>query len=127
MIDAEMKERFAFVNPTLVSKAGIGEATKENISRVIAKRLMNASRADYIFIPYNPCHTPIPGPTRLADPNRVRSARLRTGTLYLIFFLKFLKPYRYLWVWPTSYNIIQISYTYQRLPPEWCPSKSRHL
>ena len=27
-----------------------------------------------------------PGPTRLADPNRVRGARLRTRTLYLIFF-----------------------------------------
>ena len=54
MIDVEMKERFAFVNPTLVSKAGIGEVMKENRSRVIAKRLMNASRVDYIFIPYNP-------------------------------------------------------------------------
>ena len=54
MIDAEMKERFAFVNPTLVSIAGMGEATKENRSMVIAKRLMNASRVDYIFIPYNP-------------------------------------------------------------------------
>ena len=32
------------------------------------------------------CHTPIPGPTRLADPNRIRGARLRTGTLYLVFF-----------------------------------------
>ena len=54
MVDANMKERFAFVNPTLVSKAGMGEATKEKRSRVIAKRLMNASLADYIFIPYNP-------------------------------------------------------------------------
>ena len=26
------------------------------------------------------CHAPIPGLTRLADPNRVRGARLRTGT-----------------------------------------------
>ena len=34
------------------------------------------------------CHTPIPGPTRLADPNRVRSARPYTGTLYLNFFFK---------------------------------------
>ena len=34
------------------------------------------------------CHTPIPDPTRLADPNRVRSARTYTGTFYLIFFLK---------------------------------------
>ena len=30
------------------------------------------------------CHTPIPGPTRLADPNRVRGARTYTGTLYLL-------------------------------------------
>ena len=27
------------------------------------------------------CHTPIPSPTRLAGPNRVRGAKLRTGTL----------------------------------------------
>ena len=32
------------------------------------------------------CHTPIPGPTRLADTNRVRGARPYNGTLYLIFF-----------------------------------------
>ena len=32
------------------------------------------------------CHTPIPGPTRLADPNRVRGAIPYTGTLYLNFF-----------------------------------------
>ena len=30
------------------------------------------------------CHAPNPGPTRLADTNRVWGARLRTGTLYLI-------------------------------------------
>ena len=35
------------------------------------------------------CHAPNPGPTRLADPNRFRDARLRTGTLYLIFFFFF--------------------------------------
>ena len=58
------------------------------------------------------CHTRIPGPTRLADPNRVRGARPYTGTLYLIFF--FQKPNLYLWVWPTSYNIIKKSYTYQK-------------
>ena len=34
------------------------------------------------------CHTPIPGPTSFADPSRFRGARLRTGTLYLIFFFK---------------------------------------
>ena len=31
------------------------------------------------------CHTPIPGLTRLADPNRIRGARPYTGTLYLLF------------------------------------------
>ncbi|WKA02358.1 hypothetical protein VitviT2T_020557 [Vitis vinifera] len=38
----------------LVSKAGMGETTKENRSRLIANRLMHAKCADYIFIPYNP-------------------------------------------------------------------------
>ena len=37
MVDSKMKERFALFNPTLVSKARMGEATKENRSRVIAK------------------------------------------------------------------------------------------
>ena len=31
------------------------------------------------------CHAPNPGSTRLADPNRVRGARLRTGTLFFFF------------------------------------------
>ena len=57
----------------------------------------------------NFCHAPIPGPTRLVDPNRVRGARPYTGTLYLIFFSK---PNLYLWVWPTSYNRIKISNIY---------------
>ena len=38
-----------------------------------------------------------------------RDARPNTGTLYLIFFLKL---NLYLLVWPTSYNIIKISYTF---------------
>ena len=54
MVDAKMKEKFAFDNPTLVSKAGMREATKENRLRVIANQLMNVSHADYIFVPYNP-------------------------------------------------------------------------
>ena len=53
------------------------------------------------------CHAPIPSPTRLADPHRVRGARPYTETLYLFF----LKPNLYLWVWPTTYNRIKISYT----------------
>ncbi|RVW12492.1 hypothetical protein CK203_093479 [Vitis vinifera] len=52
--DARLTERFAFINPALVSKAGMGETTKENRSRLIANCLMHAKRADYIFIPYNP-------------------------------------------------------------------------
>ena len=32
------------------------------------------------------CHTPIPGPTRMVDPNRVRGTRLYTGTLYFFFY-----------------------------------------
>ena len=51
---------------------------------------------DLQVILHDICHTPIPGPTRLDDPNRVWGARLRTGTLYLIFFFK--KPNWYLWV-----------------------------
>ena len=31
------------------------------------------------------CHTPIPGPTHLVDPNRVRGTRSYTGTLYLLY------------------------------------------
>ena len=34
------------------------------------------------------CHAPIPGPTQSAIRTDFRDARLRTGTLYLIFFLK---------------------------------------
>ena len=63
--------------------------------------------------PSSLCDSPNPGPTRLADPNRVRSARLRTGTFYLIFFF-FLKANWHLWVWPTSYNRIKILYTNQK-------------
>ena len=53
MVDAKVREHIAFVNLALVSKVGMGEATKENRSRVIANRIMNASRAEYIFVPYN--------------------------------------------------------------------------
>ena len=53
MVDAKEAERFIFVNPTLVYKARMGEASKENGSRVIANRLMNANNADFVIIPYN--------------------------------------------------------------------------
>ena len=54
MVNAKEAGKFVFVNPTLVSKDEMGEASKENRSRVIANRLMNANNVDFIFIPYNP-------------------------------------------------------------------------
>ncbi|RVW69555.1 hypothetical protein CK203_059353 [Vitis vinifera] len=54
LIDAKQAERYVFVNPVLVSKAGIGEGSKENRSRVIADRLKNTKHAEYMLIPYNP-------------------------------------------------------------------------
>ena len=54
MVNAKNPGRFVFVNPTLVSKVGMGETSKENRSRVIVNRLMNANNADFIFISYNP-------------------------------------------------------------------------
>ncbi|XP_034690497.1 uncharacterized protein LOC117918080 [Vitis riparia] len=54
LIDAKQVERYVFVNPVLVSKAGMGEGSKENRSRVIADRLRNTKHAKYMFIPYNP-------------------------------------------------------------------------
>ncbi|XP_034697194.1 uncharacterized protein LOC117923048 [Vitis riparia] len=54
LIDAKQAERYVFVNPALVSKAGMGEGSKENRSRVIADRLKNTKHAEYMLIPYNP-------------------------------------------------------------------------
>ncbi|RVW75554.1 hypothetical protein CK203_056463 [Vitis vinifera] len=54
LIDAKQVEQYAFVNPVLVSKAGIGEGSKENRSRFIPDQLRNTKHAEYMFIPYNP-------------------------------------------------------------------------
>ena len=54
LIDAKQVEQYAFVNPVLVSKARMGEGSKENKSRVIADRLRNTKHVEYMFIPYNP-------------------------------------------------------------------------
>ena len=54
MVDAKEVGKFVIVNPTLVSKDGMGEASKENRSRVIANRLINENYVDFFFIPYNP-------------------------------------------------------------------------
>ena len=58
------------------------------------------------------CHAPIPGPTRLADPNRFPGRETIYWDSLPDFF--FLKPNLYLWVWPTSYNRIKILYTNQK-------------
>ena len=53
------------------------------------------------------CHAPIPGPTRLADPNRFPGRETQDwDSLPDFFFLK-TKQNWYLWVWPTSYNRIK--------------------
>ena len=54
LIDAKQVERYVFVNPVLVSKAGMGEGSKKNRSRVIADRLRSTKHVEYMFIPYNP-------------------------------------------------------------------------
>ena len=53
LIDAKQAERYVFVNPVLVSNFGMGEGSKGNKSRVIAKRLKNTKHVEYMFIPYN--------------------------------------------------------------------------
>ena len=55
------------------------------------------------------CHAPNPGPIRLADPNRFPGRETIYWDSLPDFFLK---PNWYLWVWPTSYNRIKISYTF---------------
>ena len=58
------------------------------------------------------CHAPIPCPTRFGGSEPSSGCEnTYTGTLYPIFFSK---TNLYLWVWPTSYNRIKISYTYQK-------------
>ena len=69
--------------------------------------------------------TPDPGPTRMADPNLVRGARLSTGTLIDRFFLR-------AELVPVGIQIISVTkkiiYIYiKELPPKWCPSKSIHI
>ena len=50
-----------------------------------------------------------------------RDARLRIGTLYLIFFFFFLKP-----IGTCGYGPHLLAES-KELPPEWCPSKSIHI
>ena len=54
------------------------------------------------------CHTSNPSPTRLADPNRFPGSETQDWDFF--FFLK--KANWHLWVWPTTYNKVKISYTF---------------
>ena len=49
--------------------------------------LLNHAKAEPLSV--MACHAPIPGLTRLANPNRFRGAKPYTGTLYLFFFFFF--------------------------------------
>ena len=74
------------------------------------------------------CHAPIPGPTRLADPNRFRGAKPYTRTLYLFFFSIFFQSLTYTCGYTNNFCNNQKSFTYTKeLPPEWCPSNSIHI
>ena len=55
------------------------------------------------------CHTPNPGPTRLADPNRFPERETQDWDSLPDFFFK---PIWYLWVWPTI--IIESKYHIKR-------------
>lgn len=54
LVASGMRERFAFANPTTVSKAGSKSYQNENRARLIADILIRSKQADYIFVPYNP-------------------------------------------------------------------------
>ena len=67
------------------------------------------------YLAASACHAPNPGPTLMADPNRFPGRETQDwDSLPDIFFFFFLKPYWYLWVWPTSYNRIKILNTNQK-------------
>ena len=69
------------------------------------------------------CHTPIPDPTRLTDPNRVSRRETELG-LFFFFFKAELVHVGMTHILEQNKNVINIS---KKLPPEWCPSKSIHI
>ena len=71
------------------------------------------------------CHVPIPGPTRLANPNRFRGAKPYTGTSYFFFFF-FLGLNLYLWCTNDFSNQQSFTFT-NELPSEWYPLKFIHI
>ena len=73
------------INLTYFSIYRISESPAR--SRWAAGRYKNGFITQYGLIRLLTCHTPFPDPTRMADPNRVRGARLSIGTLIDWFFL----------------------------------------
>ena len=76
----------------VVPKKGGFTMIRNEKNELIPTRTMIKRR---VCIDYR-CHAPIPGPTRLANPNRFRGAKPYTGTLYLFFFSEL---YLYLWIY----------------------------
>ncbi|KAL6329138.1 hypothetical protein AAG906_007684 [Vitis piasezkii] len=53
LIDAKQAKQDVFVNPALVSKAGMGEEARKTV-KGYCDRLKNTKHAEYMLIPYNP-------------------------------------------------------------------------
>ena len=76
---------------------------------------------------YTVCHTPDPGPTRLANPNRFRGAKPYTETPYFFFFF-FFQSLTYTCGYTNNFCNNQKSFTYTRgLPLEWYPLQTLHI
>ena len=68
---------------------------------------------------------PVPGPTRMADPNRVRCETVLLGLSLTCSFSE-LNLYR--WLYKHNFYNKKKSFLFTKeLPPEWCPSKSMHI
>ena len=83
-----------------------------NLSDFVCDTCVMAKSHRSVFYSHDNCHAPNPSPTRLADPNRFPGRETKYWDSLLDLFLFFLKPNWYLWVWPTSYNIIKIPNIY---------------
>ena len=75
----------AFIDTKKVIKSHI--SVTYALTRIDVPEGQLANESKIILKNERPCHAPIPSPTRLADPNRVRGARPNTVTIYLFFFL----------------------------------------
>ena len=85
----------------------VSSSTFRHASSKAAKACCVTSNSD------STCHAWIPSPTRMADPNRVRGARLYTGTLFLLF-QTLVGPSL---ITESKYHIQKYNI---KLPPWWC-------